>query len=103
MAYLMDLRRRVVKAAGEGRRSRRRLAPSVLSGRRCGLGGTGQARAQGVGVKLTATELQTLRDELAAEPGLTLRHLQAWLCVPVANSTVCRMLQKLGMTRKRSR
>ena len=48
-----------------------------------------------------AADLQTLRDELAVEPGLTLRQLKAKLSVPVAESTVCRTLQKLGLTLKK--
>lgn len=109
--YGMDLRKKIVAALGRGetvasvarrfevdqktvRSYRRRAAEGTLSPRPAGRRGP---------VKLTAADLQTLRDELAAEPGLTLRQLQAKLSVPVAESTVCRTLRKLGLTLKKSR
>lgn len=54
-------------------------------------------------VKLTDADLQTLRDSLATEPGLTLLQLRARLSVRVSESTVCRALQKLGISFKKSR
>ena len=53
-------------------------------------------------IKLTDADLRILRHEVAKNPGVTLRELQGKLSVKVAESTVCRTLQKLGLTFKKS-
>ena len=54
-------------------------------------------------LKLTDADLQLMRDQVEANPGITLRELQAQLSVQVAESTVCRALKKMGMSFKKSR
>ena len=106
MAYSMDLRRKVLAAIDRGEtelsvaarfevaprtvrylKQRRRLTGDVLAGKPGPKGHT----------KLT-DDLRTLEREVAADPGVTLRELQGKLSVPVVESTVCRALQKLGLT-----
>lgn len=54
-------------------------------------------------VKLTEADLQLMREQVAANPGITLMQLRAMLSVEVAESTVCRALQKMGLSFKKSR
>ena len=107
--YGMDLRRKIMAALGRGEAVAsvaRRLEvdqKTVRSYRRRAAEGTLEPRPAGRcgPVKLTAADLQTLRDELAAEPGLTLGQLRRKLSVEMAESTVCRAFQKLGLTLKK--
>ena len=109
--YGMDLRRKIVTALEQGhpvasvarrfevdqktvRSYRRRAAEDRLAPDRCGPKHP---------TKLTDADLQTLRDQVAANPGVTLRELRGKLRVPVAESTVCRTLKKLGLSFKKSR
>jgi len=54
-------------------------------------------------VKLTDADLQLMRQQVAANPGITLLELRDMLSVQVAESTVCRALQKMGLSFKKSR
>ena len=54
-------------------------------------------------VKLTDADLQLMRDQVAANPGITLLQLRDMLSVDVAESTVCRALQKMDLSFKKSR
>lgn len=54
-------------------------------------------------VKLTEADLRLMRDQIAANPGVTLMQLRDMLSVEVAESTVCRALQKMGLSYKKSR
>jgi len=54
-------------------------------------------------VKLTHADLQLMREQVAANPGVTLLQLRAMLSVQVAESTVCRALKKMNLTFKKSR
>ena len=111
MAYSMDLRRKVLAAIDRGEtelsvaarfeiaprtvrylKQRRRLTGDVLAGKPGPKGHT----------KLTDDDLRTLEREVATSPGVTLRELQSKLSVPVVESTVCRALQKLGLSFKKS-
>ena len=109
--YGMDLRRKVVSALADGqtvasvarrfdvdektvRSYRRRASQGRLEPRRSGPKGP---------TKLTEADLRTLREQVAADPGVTLWQLQRKLSVPVAESTVCRALQRLGLSLKKSR
>jgi len=111
MAYSMDLRKRVVAAAGSGdsitlvshrfsvvrgtvrnwiaRHHRGELAPGIP-------GPKGPK-------KLTAADEQRMRQAIAAQPGITAKQLMPLLSVSVVESTVCRALKRLGLSLKRSR
>lgn len=111
MTYSMDLRERVVAAAESGqtytviaqqfsitrptvrdwvrRQQHGRLEPGTP-------GPTGPR-------KLTAMDEQTLRDAVAAQPGITAKQLMPMLSVRVVESTVCRTLRRMGLSLKRSR
>ena len=52
--------------------------------------------------KLTNDDLQLMREQIAANPGITLRELQGMLSVRVAESTVCRAVRKMGLSFKKS-
>lgn len=109
--YGMDLRRKVVAALEQGhtvasvarrfeidektvRSYRRRAAEQRLEPDRGGPKGH---------TKLTDADLATLQALVAADPSITLRELQGKLSVRVAESTVCRALQGLGLSFKKSR
>ena len=53
--------------------------------------------------KLTDADLELMRQQVAANPGITLRQLRDMLSVHVAESTVCRALKKMGLSLKKSR
>lgn len=53
--------------------------------------------------KLTDADLELMREHVQANPGITLLELRDMLSVHVAESTVCRGLQKLGLSFKKSR
>ncbi len=109
--YGMDLRRKIVAALERGesvasvaqrfevdqktvRSYRRRAAANCLAPQR-----SGPKRH----TKLTDADLQLMREQVAANPGITLRELQGMLSANVAASTVCRALQKMGLSFKKSR
>ncbi len=112
MAYSMDLRRKVLTAIDRGEKevsvaARFEIAPRTvryLKQRRRLTGDVlpGKPGPKGY-IKLTDADLRTLRREVAKNPGVTLRELQGRLSVKVAESTVCRALQKLGLSFKKSR
>lgn len=54
-------------------------------------------------VKLTDADLALMREQIAANPGITLIQLRDMLSVDVAESTVCRALQKMKLSLKKSR
>ena len=109
--YSMDLRKKVVAAVGRGETDvsvATRFEVSVKTiGRWLDRQSAGRLAADRCGpkgpVKLTAADDQTLRDALRDQPGLTLRELCLLMSVPVAQSTICRRLQKLQLVLKKSR
>ncbi len=54
-------------------------------------------------IKLTAADDALLRQQVRCKPGVTARELIPMLSVEVAISTVCRRLNKLGLSLKKSR
>lgn len=111
MTYSMDLRQRVVAAAEAGEAiasvaKRFSVARPTVRGwvsrhRR----GELEPRVPGPKgpVKLTAADEQTLRQAVAAQPGITAKQLMGRLSVAVVESTVCRALRRLGLRLKKSR
>lgn len=108
--YGLDLRKKIVAALSRGetvasvarrfevdektvRSYRRRHAGQRLAPDRSGPKGP---------TKLTDADLQTLRREVEAEPGITLRELQDKLNGKVAESTIHRALCRLGLSFKKS-
>ncbi len=111
MTYSMDLRQRVVVAAGSGEpiasvAKRFSVArPTVrdwLGRHRRGELSPGVPGPKGP-VKLTAADEQILRERVAAQPGITAKQLMPLLSVRAVESTVCRALKRLGLSLKRSR
>jgi len=51
--------------------------------------------------KLTPADDQLMREQIAANPGITALQLQPMLSVHVAECTICRRLKKLGLTLKK--
>jgi len=109
--YGMDLRRKIIAALAQGhpvssvarrfevdektvRSYRRRAAADRLAP-----DPTGPKSP----TKLTPADEQCLREQIAANPGITLRELQGMLSVHVAESTICRALQRMGLSFKKSR
>lgn len=107
MAYSMDLRERVVVAVEAGQAITavaRRFSiarPTVRDwrdrARRGNLtpGTPGPQRP----LKLTAEDVQLIRDSVAAEPGITAKQLANRLSVTVSLQTVYRHLNGLGRSR----
>lgn len=110
-AYSMDLRQRAVRAMQRGelpeevgrrleihpttlRKWRRRSAAGRLEPQRCG--------ARPVPTKLTAEDIERMRQEVEARPGVTLRELVILTGNKVVESTICRALMKLGYRYKKS-
>ena len=54
-------------------------------------------------VKLTDADLWLMREQVAANPGITLLELRDMLSVQVAESTVSRALKKMDISFKKSR
>ena len=111
MAHSMDIRRRVVAALERGE-SAASIAHRLEIGERTvyeyrARHAAGQLEPDKTGpqghVKLTDADLQLMREQVAARPGVTLLQLRDMLSVPVAESTVCRALQKMGLSLKKSR
>lgn len=111
MAYSMDLRLKVLAALDRGE-SQASVAQRFELGLRTvkrfkARRDAGRVEADKTGpklpIKLTPEDDQRMRDAIARRPGITLRELQAVVGVPVAESTICRRLKKLGLTLKKSR
>lgn len=112
MAYSADLRRKVIEFLDAGE-----SVPAVA--RRLGIGVDAvreyRSRRERFGepvrfktgpkrpVKLTPADDATMLALIEADPGITLNAIRAKLSVEVAESTVCRRLQKLGISLKKSR
>jgi len=109
MAYSMDLRLKVLAALDRGE-------SQASVARRFDLGlrtvkrfkarrDAGRVEPDKPGpkspIKLAAADDRRMRDAIAKRPGMTLRELQAVVSVPVAESTICRRLKKLGLTLKK--
>jgi len=54
-------------------------------------------------VKLTDADVRLMRDQIKANPGITLLQLRDMLSVRVAESTVCRAVQHMRLSFKKSR
>jgi transposase len=111
MTYSMDLRERVVVAVESGQAITavaRRFSisrPTVRDWRdRAGRGDLtpGTPGPQGP-LKLTAADVQRIRDAVAAQPGITAKQLAHRLSVTVSLQTVYRHLNGLGLSLKRNR
>ena len=111
MAYSMDLRKRVVAAAGSGESITsvaqrfsvvRATVRNWIHRDHCGKLPPGIPGPKG-SVKLTTDDEQLLRQTVAAQPGITAKQLMLLLSVSVVESTVCRSLKRLGLSLKRSR
>lgn len=76
------------------RKWRRRAEAGRLEPERCG--------ARPVPVKLTADDVERIRQEIQARPGVTLRELVMLTGDKVVESTICRLLIKLGYRYKKS-
>ena len=111
MAYSMDLRERVLAAVESGqtvasvarrfevqectvRIWRHRAASGKLAADK-----PGTSRPK----KLTDADLQLMREQVAANPGITLLELRDMLSVHVAESTVSRALKKMNISFKKNR
>lgn len=111
MPYSMDLRRRVVTALERGESAAsiaRRLEigeRTVFEWRQRHAEGRLEPEKSGPRgpTKLTEADHRKLVTAVAQQPGITLRELASMMSVPVAESTVCRALQKLKLTFKKSR
>ena len=111
MAYSMDLRQRVVaavEAGGSIAAVARRFSvarPTVRDWRdraRRGALSAGTPGPKG-SIKLTEADDQWIRQQVAAQPGITARQLLEGLRVAVSLMTVYRHLKRLGLSLKRSR
>lgn len=52
-------------------------------------------------IKLTAADLQLMREQITINPGITLLQLRDMLEVRVAESTICRTLRKMNLSLKK--
>lgn len=112
MAISMDVRRKVLAALARGESNvsiARRLELGERTVRRlrerdeAGLPiEPGKPGPKGH-VKLTDADLRLIRQQVEANPGITLLQLRDMLSVEVAESTVCRALQKMELSYKKSR
>ena len=111
MAYSLDLRERVVAAIAEGEpvtvvAKQFRVAQSTvrdwINRHRDGDLHPGTPGPKGPR-KLTADDVQIIRDSVAAQPGITAKQLARRLNATVSLQTVYRHLQRLGLSLKRSR
>jgi transposase len=111
-AYSLDLRLRVLAAVDEGEHSRMELAALFrvstawirrLVQRRRETGSIAPLpRRYGPHPKLDAEQRQRLAGFVRADADATLSELQKRLRANVSDSTICRALQQLGLTRKKS-
>lgn len=109
--YSLDFRKKVVNALSDGetvagaarrfrldpgtvRNWRKRAAAGRLEPQRCG--------ARSEPVKLTTQEVARLRQEVEARPGVTLGELARLVDHKVVQSTLSRLLTKLGYRYKKS-
>ena len=112
MAYSLDFRLKVLAACDRGE-SEAAVAQRFEIGERTvrrfkrRRRETGSAQPAKTGpkspIKLGPEDDQRMREAIAKRPGITLRELQAVVSVPVAESTICRRLKRLGLTLKKSR
>ena len=109
--YDLDLRRKVIAVLEQGESvsdvaRRFDLDPkTVRSYRRRAASGRLEADKTGPQkpTKLTESDLQLMRQQVAANPGITLLELRDMLSVRVAESTVHRALKKMNISFKKSR
>lgn len=109
MAHSMDIRRRVIAGTERGESAssiakrleisertvydyRKRHAADRLEPDKTGPKSS---------TKLTEADHRKLATTVARRPGVTLRELASMMSKPVVASTVCRALQKLGLTLKK--
>lgn len=110
-AYSTDLRERILSAVDRGKGSLRELADLFLVSlstivrllRRHRATGSllPKPHAGGPCPRLDADASQRLRDLVRAQPDATLAELQDRLGIPCSLSTLCRALQRLGLSRKK--
>ena len=109
-AYSIDLRQKVVSAVDRGEPkssvAKRYEISAKTVDRWIRRRDAGQLKADRSGpkgpTKLREADDQVLLSALADEPGLTLGQLSEKLSVKVVNSTICRRLQKLELSFKKS-
>ena len=111
-AYSMDLRLRVMEALAAGESAdaaaeRFAVHPTtVRAWRRQAAAGQTEPRKVGakpIPTKLTAEDLERMRQAVQQRPGTTLRELVELVGGKVVQSTICRALMKLGYRYKKSR
>ena len=110
-AYSTDLRERIVSAVERGKGSLRELADLFVVSlstivrllRHYRASGSVLPKAHGGGPSplLDADACQRLRDLVREQPEATLAELQERLGIPCSPSTLCRTLQRLGLSRKK--
>jgi transposase len=110
-AYSTDLRERIVSAVERRKGSLRELAALFLMSlstivrllRRHRASGSvlPKPHAGGRGPRFDAEACQRLRVLVAAQPDATLAELRERLGIPCGLSTLCRTLQRLGLSRKK--
>jgi len=111
MAYSMDLRRRVVAAVASGERiasvARRFSVTWSTVHNWLNRHHHGQLPPDTTGPKgprkLTADDVQIIRDAVAGQPGITAKQLREQLSVTVSLKTVYQHLHRLGLSLKRNR
>jgi transposase len=110
-AYSTDLRERILSAVERGKGSLRELADLFLVSlstivrllRHYRVSGSLRPKAHSGGPRplLDADACQRLRDFVREQPDATLAELQERLGIPCSLSTLCRTLQRLGLSRKK--
>lgn len=110
-AYSPDLRERIVSAVDRGKGSLRELADlflvnlstivRLLRHYRASGSVLPKPHSGGSGPLLDDAACQRLRDLVREQPDATLPELQERLGIPCSLSTLCRTLQRLGLSRKK--
>ena len=110
-AYSTDLRERIIAAAERGKGSLRELADLFLVSLSCIVRLLRRYRASGSVLPkpqaggpcplLDADACQRLRNLVCEQPDATLAELRERLEIPCSLSTLCRTLQRLGLSRKK--
>jgi transposase len=110
-AYSTDLRERILSAVERGKGSLRELADlflvnlstivRLLRHHRASDSLLPKPHAGGPRPRFDADACQRLRDLVRAQPDATLAELQERLGIPCSLSTLCRALQRLGLSRKK--
>jgi transposase len=110
-AYSTDLRERILSAVERGKGSLRELADLFVVSlstiarllRHYRASGSLLPKPHGGGPRplLDADACQRLRDFVREQPDATLAELQERLGIPCSPSTLCRTLQRLGLSRKK--